>query len=680
MLTIPRIIQTALLVAALCALPLHALKFGILADTRCGEAPHSGWNETGVNTGAVNAIAKEMVKEGVDLVLAGGDLIHGQFFPFDFTPLTNMYMAWTNAMCPAYDAGIPVYSIPGNHEYYYGTVRVHTNISDAGPFPMVSWSNYFGNLPQNGVSNRIGRSYSFSHSNAFFIGLDNYLVDDDLSYLLNSNFTYQIQEQWVSEQLASNSLRHIFVFSHFPAFTLVEDFFDLCGGGSLGKGGLAERQDFWNGMADAGCRVFFGAHQHLYARGLASISNGPAMQHVVIGNSGAPYEDWGGKYFENGQHGVKIVPEYHEGNEKTFGFVLVDVEELTVTITYRASTDLITWTNRDSFTYTLVPSAPEILAPSGINSNEFTANWRPSPGTDFYLLDVSESNSFSSYFGGYYNFAVPGTTHSVTGLFAGSRYYYRLRGADEGGTGDYSLTATVWTEPEVPHTLAASDNFTNSFAANWLAAYGATNYLLFVASDSEFNNLLPGYNPKNAGVTTSFYVAGLDSGTEYFYRLKAQNPGGTTTNSHTVSAWTVPLPPVAVLASNITETSFFANWETSCGATNYFLDVSMANTFSNFVIGNLRAGAATTWLVDGLNNDHQYYYRLRASNAGGTSPNSEIVEVVLVPEPGICMIFYLSIIIYYLKFDFATVPRKFHCPRNTRKNTEFKIFNGLFSV
>ncbi len=133
-------IKTALcLLIILSTTTSHAIKFGILADTRCGELPSSGWNETGVNTGAVNAIAKEMLKNNVDLVLAGGDLIHGQFVPFDFIPLTNMYEAWINAMDPIYNAGIPVYPIPGNHEYYYGTVRVHTNIAAAGKLVKLFW-------------------------------------------------------------------------------------------------------------------------------------------------------------------------------------------------------------------------------------------------------------------------------------------------------------------------------------------------------------------------------------------------------------------------------------------------------------------------------------------------------------------------------------------------------------
>ncbi len=611
--------------------PLYAsLRFGILADTRCGELPPD-WNETGVNTAAVNAIAREMLNDNVDLVLANGDLIHGQFFPFDWTPVTEMYTAWTNAMGPVHSAGVPIYPVPGNHEYYCGTFHVHTN--ETGPRAMVAWSNFFGELPKNGPSNRLGRTYGFSFSNAFFMGFDQYEVEGDESYLLNTNFTCEVQNQWVSEQLASNSLRHIFVFGHFPAFTLVTDFEEFCGGGSLELGGLAQRQAFWDGIGVAGCRVYFGSHQHFYARSTASISNGPTLQHVVIGNSGAPHEDWDGSYAENGQHGVTILPEYHEGNEHVYGYILVEVDELTVTVTYRASLDLITWTNRDSFSYTLVPLSPGLVAPSGIGTNEFTTHWRPSVGATYYLLDVSASNTFSTYVDEYHNLLVPGMDQTVTGLHTGTRYYYRVRAADIGGTSDYSSIGTVWTEPSVPHALPATHMITNAFTANWISAEGATNYLLYAATDIGFNNPLPGYNPLGVGITTSYSVTGLTAGTDYFYRLKAQNAGGTTTNSHTISVWTVPREPDALAATDVTEDSFYANWVASPGATNYFLDVSKTNTFSNFIIGNLRVGTALTWHVGNLSLGHTYYYRIRASNAGGTSANSDTIEVVLIPEP-----------------------------------------------
>ena len=161
--------------------------------------------------------------------------------------------------------------------------------------------------------------------------------------------------------------------------------------------------------------------------------------------------------------------------------------------------------------------------------------------------------------------------------------------------------------------------------------------------------LLSGYNPLNTGITSSFSVLELASGTEYFYRLKAQNTGGTTTYSHIVSTWTVPLSPVTISASNITETAFFANWKFSHGATNYFLDVSATNTFSNFIIGNLRVGTATTWLVDGLDNNDIYYYRVRASNAGGTGADSDTMGVILVPEPTLFWILNFGFWIYWRK-------------------------------
>ena len=101
-----------------------------------------------------------------------------------------------------------------------------------------------------------------------------------------------------------------------------------------------------------------------------------------------------------------------------------------------------------------------------------------------------------------------------------------------------------------------------------------------------------------------------------------------------VTAAPAPLPPVALAARNVTETSFLAKWSRATHATGYRLDVSTDAAFGSFVPGyeNLDVGAALSWSVSGLTIDTTYYYRLRAYNSSGTSVASNSMSAtVLTP-------------------------------------------------
>jgi len=63
--------------------------------------------------------------------------------------------------------------------------------------------------------------------------------------------------------------------------------------------------------------------------------------------------------------------------------------------------------------------------------------------------------------------------------------------------------------------------------------------------------------------------------------------------------------------------------------TGYQLDVATDPVFVNYVFGyeNLDVGNVTSRNVTGLAPNTNYYYRVRAYNAGGTSLNSNVIRV-----------------------------------------------------
>ncbi len=83
-----------------------------------------------------------------------------------------------------------------------------------------------------------------------------------------------------------------------------------------------------------------------------------------------------------------------------------------------------------------------------------------------------------------------------------------------------------------------------------------------------------------------------------------------------------------MIDSNETASSFTANWTSVSGATGYRLDVSTNSSFTSYVLGyqNLDVGAVTSRNVTGLAANMFYYYRVRAYNGNGTSPNSNVIK------------------------------------------------------
>jgi hypothetical protein len=282
-----------------------------------------------------------------------------------------------------------------------------------------------------------------------------------------------------------------------------------------------------------------------------------------------------------------------------------------------------------SSTITVI-TAPVPLAATAIGTTTFTANWKASPGSVRFRLDVDDNADFSSLIHSDVDVG-NGTSFVVnTGLAANTPYYYRLRVENADGTSANSAAITVTTAPPTPTSDPATNTDNDSFTANWQAATGATAYLLDISTSNTFSSFVSGYDGRNVGNALTFTtstVAPLDSGTTYYYRVRATNAGGGFSANSLMQ--TVITAPVALAASNETaNTSFQANWKASPGSVAFFIDVNDASDFTGTAVHtNQAAGTGTNFVVAVTSGT--YYYRIRVQNADGTSANSNTITVVV---------------------------------------------------
>jgi len=278
-------------------------------------------------------------------------------------------------------------------------------------------------------------------------------------------------------------------------------------------------------------------------------------------------------------------------------------------------------------------NAPTATVATNITNSSFTANWNSLPGAIDYLVEVSASSNFSSI---YTTRTSAGTSAEVSSLGPGTFYYYRVRARKASGISPYaSNVITVGTLVPAPAVYAATVISANSFTANWQAATGSTGYAIDVSTASDFSSFVTGYNNLSLpGGQFSTVINNVSPITTYYYRLRATSNTGPSVNSNTIAVLTVPLAPVATTASNISGTSFTANWNNVPGASAYHLDVSTSSDFSTMLTGydNLSV-AGTSRSITGLSAGTTYYYRVRAINASGSSENSNTVSLSTLITP-----------------------------------------------
>ena len=300
-----------------------------------------------------------------------------------------------------------------------------------------------------------------------------------------------------------------------------------------------------------------------------------------------------------------------------------------------------------SFTTSVaVAPVPTLLSPvnNAIDvSTSALLRWARSAGAASYRLQVGTDSTFAS--GIVLNDStIADTTRQVTGLANLTRYFWRVNAKNAGGTSAYSSAYAFRTAAPGPNApalnspanLASAQPTTLTFT--WSAVSGATEYHFQLATDSTFAG---GFVKNDSTLTTnSRSVVGLAVYTKYFWRVRAKNAGGFGAYSESWSFMTaMPLPAQVQLAgpasgATVDHDTVTVSWHPSSPSVEiYWIDHALD---SQFTFVGTDSTADTSVVIRQLVVNKTYYWRVRARNAGGWSPYSDVrsFDVVVADVPG----------------------------------------------
>ena len=222
-----------------------------------------------------------------------------------------------------------------------------------------------------------------------------------------------------------------------------------------------------------------------------------------------------------------------------------------------------------------------------------------------------------------------------------------------GETEDYTINVLPACTPPTTQASAftASPIGSNSMTIGWTRGNGDNVLVIAKANSASLDPISGTTYTANATYTsgtavgggycvyngsgTSVTVTGLSASTTYYFAVYEFANAGTCynltqlTGNATTTCSAAPGTPTASAGTSVVSTSFTANWSSVFSTANYFLDVCTDAGFTSFVSGynNLNVGNVISYSVTGLSAATTYYYRVRASNACGTSGNSGSITV-----------------------------------------------------
>ena len=251
-------------------------------------------------------------------------------------------------------------------------------------------------------------------------------------------------------------------------------------------------------------------------------------------------------------------------------------------------------------TFTTLPLAPTVGTGNSITASGFTANWsHPTMGSASYTytVEVDDDNAFGSINATSPPISSSSTSQAITGLVAGTTYYYRVKAVNAQGSSDWSTTsAEITTSVASTPTITTSGTLSAVNTTYGTASASPTNFSVSGSALTNDITITPpsGFEVSTAmgsGYTTSLTLAqssGSVDLTTIYVRLAATTAVGSYSGNISVASTGATTQNVATVSSTVSTKSLTI---TGLTASNKVYDATIS--------ANLTGTAAYSGLVNG---------------------------------------------------------------------------------
>jgi hypothetical protein len=282
------------------------------------------------------------------------------------------------------------------------------------------------------------------------------------------------------------------------------------------------------------------------------------------------------------------------------------------------------------------PAAPSGLAAAAAGSTSINLTWVDNSSDETgFEIDRSTSSTFAS---GVATVTVGAnaTSYASTGLTASTTYYYRVRAVNAGGLSGNSNTASATTQaavtpPAAPSGLSAAAASSSQVNLTWTD--NSSNETGFAVDYSTSSTFASGVTTLSAAANaTGLSVMGLTGSTTYYFRVRATNGAGASSDSNTASATTqaptagAPAAPSGLYVTPLSSTILQLSWLDNASDETGFKVERATNANGPWAQVNAPGVDSESYRNTGLTAGTTYFYRVRSTNAAGDSAYSNVAS------------------------------------------------------